>query len=1370
MQSDNQPENEIQTRTLPVPQRERWQPLRSGFVNLYRYDQEEFHYENGRLLLRGNNGTGKSRVLALQLPFLFDGEVIPQRLEPDADPARKVEWNLLMGRYPDRTGYTWIEFGRRNDQGEEHYVTLGCGLSAVEGQNGVRQWFFITPERIGHDLKLVNEAGQVLGKDRLRERLGDAGQLFEAVGLYRRAVNEALFHLDDYRYSSLVNLLIQLRRPQLTRRLYEEELSGALSEALRPVSPSVIAEVAEAFSNLESERNTLESFRTAMNAVEQFLMGYRTYAQAAARRRADRVWTAHQQYEAQMTEILAAEADCGQSLAELSNLKIEIAQLSADQYDLEAKIAALQQSPQMKDAFALERLHREARERRKDAEETLAELKDATQCQKARAEEHVRCMTTFEQHEARLTNATNAATNAAQAAGLDASHRQFIAALDITPSAVESKWKQARERIEAAIQVQSEKIEHMRRLNNRLVAVTTDVQQLSALKDQLSGLLDDARERLNTAQQEHVSNITSFLEAADEWRGNLTELRVAFEAAFLGAMNEWCESPQSFSPFDTAVRKAVNEVARSFAEQRVLIRHRQTIEMTEMTRLKEERENLASAANARASEVGASLWLLCDFAEGYDAEMHAGLEAALQASGLLNALVTPSGELIDPESHDVVLVPATIPLPPEDAHLGLMLVPRIHPPEAEELVPPYVVADILRHIGSKPNCGLTWVSVDGRWQNGILTGRGRNDVPQYIGRDSGEAWMQRATELDGAIAEKQERLDSIAISMTDLNRRERVARSEADAAPIDVRLRAAYEQAIAAAREVDGLRIRLVKTEEQLIHKRSELEQATQARDGAAIDLDIAKRVEDIDSLKEGLSTYRTSIAAFWLTLEAFLDAGRATESAWALVEEAKAREARLDEASARMDRAASTAQTRFESVKQVHGAPIDQILKQIDDAKQRLDDLKQKERDARQRHHDSELAVTRLDERLRNLTDMLNGHIERRDSAASALRAFAGTRLLHVAVSGIADSDSSAWTTARTVEVASQLAAKLDSIDSDDPTWELLQKSVPTQFNDLMQTLSAHDCQPTATFRDDVFVASALFGGQETTIEDLFQILSKEVTVRQVLMNAREKEILESHLVGEVPSHLHELLLAAEEHVQHMNIELESRPMSSGMKLRLVWRLVDDGESKFSEVRRRLVRPRDTWSFEDRQALGAFLQQQIHDVRSQMEAGTWQEALIEALDYRKWHRFGVERYQEGVWKRLTRRTHGTGSGGEKAVALTLPYFAAAAAFYRTADPLAPRLILLDEAFVGIDADMRAKCMGLIHTFDLDFVMTSEREWGCYRTLPGIAIYQLSTRPGIDAIGLTRWVWNGRQRSLHQKLSGPEEAGTVAAVYDRRES
>src|SRR5688572_7172118 len=133
----------VRTQPLPRPGRERWQPLRSGLVNIYRYDSEEFHYENGRMLLRGNNGTGKSRILALQLPFLLDADVTPQRLEPDGEASKRVEWNLLMDRYPDRTGYTWIEFGRSEGEGagrSDFYLTLGCGLSAVEGRPGVRSW------------------------------------------------------------------------------------------------------------------------------------------------------------------------------------------------------------------------------------------------------------------------------------------------------------------------------------------------------------------------------------------------------------------------------------------------------------------------------------------------------------------------------------------------------------------------------------------------------------------------------------------------------------------------------------------------------------------------------------------------------------------------------------------------------------------------------------------------------------------------------------------------------------------------------------------------------------------------------------------------------------------------------------------------------------------------------------------------------------------------------------------------------------------------------------------------------------------------------------------------------------------------------
>ncbi len=64
----------------------------------------------------------------------------------------------------------------------------------------------------------------------------------------------------------------------------------------------------------------------------------------------------------------------------------------------------------------------------------------------------------------------------------------------------------------------------------------------------------------------------------------------------------------------------------------------------------------------------------------------------------------------------------------------------------------------------------------------------------------------------------------------------------------------------------------------------------------------------------------------------------------------------------------------------------------------------------------------------------------------------------------------------------------------------------------------------------------------------------------------------------------------------------------------------------------------------------------------------------------------------------------------------------------------------------GIDDAARAHCMGLIREFDLDFVITSEREWACYAELPGVAIAQLQRREGIDAVHVSRWTWDGRAR------------------------
>ena len=275
------------TPSLPAPGRARWQPLRFGLVELYHYDVEEFWFRDGHLMLRGNNGTGKSKVLSLTLPFLLDANLSASRVEPDGDRGKRMEWNLLMNkRYERRIGYTWIEFGRLDPTGGALTLTLGCGLRAIAGRPTTESWFFITDQRIGADLWLTTAEKTALSRERLIDAIGAHGQVFPTAQAYRRAVDEKLFRLGTERYDALVDTLIQLRQPQLSKNPDEGLLSEALTHALRPLDRAALEDVAEAMSELADIRRDLEEIEAMRKAIGSFGVRYRRYAQVATRRRA----------------------------------------------------------------------------------------------------------------------------------------------------------------------------------------------------------------------------------------------------------------------------------------------------------------------------------------------------------------------------------------------------------------------------------------------------------------------------------------------------------------------------------------------------------------------------------------------------------------------------------------------------------------------------------------------------------------------------------------------------------------------------------------------------------------------------------------------------------------------------------------------------------------------------------------------------------------------------------------------------------------------------------------------------------------------------------------------------------------------------
>jgi len=263
------------------------------------------------------------------------------------------------------------------------------------------------------------------------------------------------------------------------------------------------------------------------------------------------------------------------------------------------------------------------------------------------------------------------------------------------------------------------------------------------------------------------------------------------------------------------------------------------------------------------------------------------------------------------------------------------------------------------------------------------------------------------------------------------------------------------------------------------------------------------------------------------------------------------------------------------------------------------------------------------------------------------------------------------------------------------------------------------------------------------------------EIVQRHELLTARETEVLENHLQAEVAAAIQRRLQEADRRVAAINAELAKRPTSTGVRFRLLWQALEEGSEGapvgLDAARKRLLNTSyDAWSPEDRQVVGRMLQNRIATERARDDAGrsgSLLELLARALDYRRWHRFRVQRWQDGQWRPLS----GPASSGERALGLTVPLFAAVSSFYTHAGSRhAPRLVLLDEAFAGIDDAARAHCMALVREFDLDFVMTSEREWACYAELPGVSICQLQRHEGIDAVYVSRWSWDGRAKRLEE--------------------
>lgn len=1360
---------------LPIATSHRWKPLRCGLVNLYLFDNEVFPFAGGRLLLRGDNGAGKSRVLALTLPLLLDGRLHPSRVEPDRDSNRQIAWNLLLDEHQDRTGYTWIEFGCVDEFGETQCVTLGVGLRAVRGRGITDHWMFVSDRRVGSTLSLITPEKRVASKRILQESLGSSGQMYESSTEFRRAVDERLFRLGD-RYEALLDLLLQLRQPQLARKLDLAGLESALVEAMPPVSSTLLSDAADAFRSLDQERETLHGLQQGRLTVQEFLRPYRRHLRHGIRRAAGRLLQRHSEFEQAGKTLRKNEQDKSALERQVARIAQQQDETLQKQKTTNVALQTLQTDPAMKHAERINgarQLHEAAvnalEQARSAAQHIAAELKDAS-------EDRHRCAVEAQDRYERATQLSQKAEASAEPETLKRQHaehfRRFrinsVSSADGSEIAIPPDLPNL---VSEASQALNTRIEHWQRTGGHLLELHEKATDATEKLRSAVRRLDDAQDRLQAVADDLIqaddrlrNEIRTQWESIAAWwsAGNALTITVSNVDQLESQWTDWTDTLEGTSPVvleaDAAVRRVLGGLAieRSNLQQtEEELRRQQTVILQEIEELEEGTPVRPSPMHTRDSaardgQLGAALWEVVEFLPAVSQADRAGWEAALEASGLLDAWISEDGTVYLQEAQDTLLIAVDQPVERADSRLSRVLVPSSTC--RQKGLEPHHVGSILDRIGAGNDTHAVWVDRDGRWQNGALSGHWMKPVPQYIGQDVRSEWTQRRIDrLNRQFVQVKTQLSDVQKHLEELASRETKVDEHRQSLPDDGPIRSALAHRDEVQRHEQQARHHVHEATNNERESRHQRDECVTERNTTALDVGLSDWADRPQTLVQQVTVYRDRLAT---CMDAWQVAATAAERLNRCRQLEKRKEQEQHRQASQLQTEEQNEQSRRAAVEELQktiGIDTQEVLERIAAKELELATLESNISSIAEELREEERNLARLEARLETLQSDLEHTNRRQQDAADAVNELADLTLLPTADNRLSEVLMAPTSLAATVELAKQIGEfswRVPEIDDED-AWKRSQRQIYDALEPLKGRLTSFGMNAEPEFVGEHLCRVRIRHQADLVTPDLLvKSLDAEVDEHERVLSENERTILEKHLLGEVAAELHERMQQARELVASMNHEVSGRPMKTGMQMRFRWEADSEGPAGLALASRILATGPATWTDEDRRTLGEFLHEQITASREQEHAGSRQEQLAAALDYRQWHRLRIDRRasQDQDWKLLTRKTYGSGSGGEKAIALTLPQVAAAAAYYRTADPRAPRLILMDEVFAGISGNNRAACMELLAAFDLDVVMTSESEWGCYATVPELAICQLTRVPELAAIDNTVFVWNGSER------------------------
>jgi uncharacterized protein (TIGR02680 family) len=1316
----------------------RFRPSRVGIIGMYQFEDQVFEFADGKMLLRGHNGSGKSKALELTVPLLLHGDLRPEYLDPFGSTSRTMRWNLLgdgASAAQSAIGYAWIEFERVDEHGTSHWVTGILGCRATQASHEVKSWFAtvsasrtadgqLTGKRVGDGLQLRN-GRTPLTRDRLPAAVGDAGEVVDQSSRYREQLNQLLFGFSSERYDGMFQLVKSLRKPQLSKTLDPEELSERLSDALAEIERTDVLRVSQRLEELDRLRRDLDEMVSVEQEVRRFRDTYSAYAAATVSERYEQFVNACDVLAARQRDLKEAQGRYEAAARSQTELEQQLSTVAKSIADAEGAETELRSSAGMQAAEALERqrveaeaaqaTHRRLTAQYQAAEQQLHELRAALSDAQLHAQRTARTVT--QSGAALLAAAETAGIHTHEAAVSGIEDRDLDALRDTLVNEL------ARTRIDAI-----------------------DAQlRLAVSLQKLDSQVDDARLYAEEAQSEQQQHLDELREAEREIAGCQQDLREQ--------VSEWTQRLQALPLNDDGKRKVCQVAEGDFAQARMLVerlaeraadsvrdqradcRQQHRAAEREVARLTQQRDEAAQAQ----PHTTAAFWRHVDFRADLDERQRDGIEAALRAAGLLDAAVggdsTPAWAQTPAAAGSRTLADALVP-----AAGGEVFERRIR-----ELLASVAWVDDWSADESSAA-----VSCDGRFRLGVLVGQAEIRTATHIGSQAHERQIR---ELNVSLADAQTRERQLRAQCVQLDEQLRILAAERAAFPSDrplakaqVRAQIAAQQERSARERAGELQARVARSENDASRRRQTILDHTHQHQ-------LPTNVDELRELRGACETYQRQVPDLIAAERERRHAVRRLDQEQQHLERERQRvsdiEDQLTEAQTNAHRTAGAWRTAQDS----SGADAEALRVNLQSTVSRLRDLRAEHERMLRRAADLARTAERANSAVAVAQERADAATEQRDQAFARLRMLEDIDFLRLAYGPVHEHD---WT------VESTLAAFADLPSTAGRRTATLVDDVDRTCDQLRTVIGGAAGYQVARERDrhsqELTIVKITHQGQTKPITDLLAWLEDEIDTRRRTIDHEDRQVFTDFLVGGLAESLRDRIVAADQLVSGVNEALLECQTMSGMQIQLQWSPRDQEDPALYEVITLLHRDFSGLTDEQRGILIDFLRRRIEDAREANLQGSTVDHIMRALDYRTWHEFRVFRIQHGVREQLTKKKHQQGSGGEKAIALHLPLFAAAAAQFDAAGDSAPRLIALDEAYAGIDDSNRAQLMALTERFDLDYLITSYDMWGCYPEVSTLSIYDLSRDSQAPGVMAVHFIWDGSGKAL---------AGEAAASTDR---